>query len=85
MEEYMKACPTCRRMLHLVAIPQFDSHAYKDKRVTDLLTLYTSSHQSNGLAVRTVKTVKKLIGNSPGPYMAILSYRATTLSCTGTC
>ena len=35
--------------------------------------------QSNGLAERTVKTVKKLISLSPDPEMALLTYHATPL------
>ena len=35
--------------------------------------------QSNGLAERTVKTVKKLIADSPDPHLALLSYRSTPL------
>lgn len=35
--------------------------------------------KSNGLAERTVKTVKSLIRNTNDPYMALLSYRATAL------
>ena len=35
--------------------------------------------QSNGMAERSVKTVKSLLEQSSDPYMAILSYRATPL------
>ena len=35
--------------------------------------------QSNGMAERSVKTVKSLLEKSSDPYMAILSYRTTPL------
>ena len=62
--------------------PQFSS-----KEMTDFATSYgfkqitSSPHypQSNGLAERTVKTVKSLLEKSTDPYLALLSYRATPL------
>ena len=62
--------------------PQFDSREMKEFAASYNFTHTTSSPhypQSNGLAERMVKTVKELIGNSPDPYMALLSYRATPL------
>ena len=35
--------------------------------------------QSDGLAERTVRMVKRLFSNSPDPFLALLSYRATPL------
>lgn len=49
--------------------PQFDSHEMKEFAESYRFTHITSSPhypQSNGLAERTVKTVKQLIGNSHG-------------------
>ena len=36
--------------------------------------------QSNGMAERTVKTVKSLLENAQDPHMALMSYRSTPLS-----
>ena len=62
--------------------PQYDS-----KEMKEFASLYgfncvtTSPHypQSNGFAERMVKTVKKLLTGMPDMYMALLSYRATSL------
>ena len=62
--------------------PQFASQEMKEFAERYCFTLITSSPhypQSNGLAERTVKTVKKLISNTDDPYLALLSYRATPL------
>ena len=62
--------------------PQFDfkemmefSQSYGFQQIT------TSPYypQANGLAERTVKTVKTLLENSSDPYRALLSYRATPI------
>lgn len=62
--------------------PQFAS-----AEMTQFASQYTFRHitssprypQSNGLAERTVKTVKSIIQDAPDPYMALLSYRTTPL------
>ena len=62
--------------------PQFASQEMKDFAERYCFSLTTSSPhypQSNGLAERTVKTVKKLITETDDPYLALLSYRATPL------
>ena len=62
--------------------PQFSSKEMKDFATTYGFQHVTSSPhypQSNGLAERTVKTVKSLLENAADPNLALLSYRATPL------
>ena len=62
--------------------PQFDSGEMKEfASKYNFIHTTSSPHypQSNGLAERMVKTVKKLIADSPDPYLALLSYRSTPL------
>ena len=62
--------------------PQYSSREIKEFANTDGFNLVTSSPhyaQSNGLAERTIQTVKALLQNSPDPYMALLSFRATPI------
>ena len=62
--------------------PQFDSREMKEfASKYNFIHTTSSPHypQSNGLAERTVKTVKKLIADSPDPHLALLSYRSTPL------
>ena len=62
--------------------PQFDSQEMKRFAECYGFNHVTSSPhypQSNGLAERTVKTIKSLFANSQDPYMALMSYRATPL------
>ena len=66
--------------------PQFSSAEF-----AEFATAYGFSHttssphypQSNGLAERTVRTVKKLLKESPDQALALLSYRTTPLSWCG--
>ena len=64
--------------------PQFVSQAMKEFATSYGFSLVTSSPhypQSNGLAERTIQTVKGLLSNvnSPDPYLALLSFRATPI------
>ena len=57
--------------------PQFDSQEMKRFAECYGFNHVTSSPhypQSNGLAERTVKTIKSLFANSEDPYMTLLSY-----------
>ena len=55
--------------------PQFSSQEISEKY--GFRHIITSPHcpQANGLAERTVKTVKSLLENAPDPYGALLSYQ----------
>jgi len=62
--------------------PQFDSCEMKEFANSYGFQHITSSPhypQSNGLAERTVKTMKGLLKHTTDPYMALLSYRSTPL------
>ena len=64
---------------------------YVSQEMTDFATSYgftqvtSSPHypRSNGLAERTVKTVKAMLEKSKDPYLALLSYRSTEFSWCG--
>ena len=60
--------------------PQYDCREMKEFATAYGFSHITSSPhfpQSNGLAERTVKTVKQLLKKSEDPFLALLSYRAT--------
>jgi len=62
--------------------PQFSSKDMKEFACTyafDLLTNSPLFPQSNGLAVRTIKTVKLLLKDSADPYMAHLIFRSAPI------
>ena len=62
--------------------PQFSSKEIKKIANTYGFTLIISSPlyaQSNGLAERTIQTVKALLHKSSDPYMALLSFRTTPI------
>ena len=62
--------------------PQFVSQDMKEFAASYGFSLVTSSPhypQSNGLAERTIRTVKGLLSNSPDPYLSLLSFRATPI------
>ena len=62
--------------------PQFDSQEMKEFSQSYGFQHVTTSPyypQANGLAERTVKTVKRLLEHSSDPYRALLSYRATLI------
>ena len=64
--------------------PQYISHEFA-KFAMDYGFYHVSSSprhpQGNGLAERSVKTVKNLLKNAKDPYAAMLNYRATPLAC----
>ena len=63
--------------------PQFSSQKMKEfleKYGFRHITTNPHHPQANGLAERTVKTVKNPLKNAPDPYMTLLNYRATPIS-----
>ena len=63
--------------------PQYVSREMSEFAISYGFTQVTSSPhypRSNGLAERTVKTVKAMLEKSSDPYLALLSYRSTELS-----
>ena len=63
--------------------PQYSSQEFTAFASNLGFTHITSSPyypQSNGLAEKTVKTVKGLLKNSKNPHLALLCYRATPLA-----
>ena len=62
--------------------PQFVSNEMKKFVDTyDFTLLMSSPHypQSNGLAERTIQTIKELLQDSPDPYLSLLSFRTTLI------
>ena len=62
--------------------PQFSSHEFAKFAASYGFKHTTSSPyfpQSNGLAERTVQTVKNILKGNQDPYLAILTYRSTQL------
>ena len=62
--------------------PQFVSHEMTQFPSSYRFNHITSSphyHQSNGLAERTMKTVKRMLDTPPDVNLSLLSYRATPL------
>ena len=72
-------------------LPSDNGPQYVSQEMTDFATLYgftqvtSSLHypRSNGLAERTVKTVKAILEKSKDKYLALLSYRSTEFSWCG--
>ena len=62
--------------------PQFSSHEFAKFAASYGFKHTTSSPyfpQSNGLAERTVQTVKNILKGNQDPYLALLTYRSTQL------
>jgi len=66
--------------------PQYDSHEFTAFAKSYPFCHTTSSPhflQSNGHAERAVQTTKKLLKGAEDPYLALLTYRSTSLPLCG--